>query len=291
MTQPWKLKNKMCHGTRTEQLAGCKMYEELFWNIFCCQRSVEESLERLGVDYIDVIQVKQTYQWILNRRNKNFFVRQSKEGSSGNAHIWMSWQKVHDVEFCVSLEQVVKFTLPALAQLKAQGKVRWVTPTRFCLTLKHAVGSCMICDYISPDTLAWLDITWALFNVSSRRHLQAASTRFVITIVILIIIIIFIPPSPISSQRPTIGQQLPLTSPGVELLQSHPLRPLPFGPQSSILQATKYRLVLQAGGFRCWHYHYLLFQFYSCAGPPMILLTVAVLSTDQRQPSLNGFAQ
>ena len=75
--QPWKLKNKMCHGTRTEQLAGCKMYEELFRNIFCCQRSVEESLERLGVDYIDVIQVKQTYQWILNSQNKNFFVRQS----------------------------------------------------------------------------------------------------------------------------------------------------------------------------------------------------------------------
>ena len=32
--------------------------------------------------------------------------------------------KVHDVEFCHSLEQVVKHTLPALALLKAQGKVR-----------------------------------------------------------------------------------------------------------------------------------------------------------------------
>ena len=74
MTQPWKLKNKMCHGTRTEQLTGCKIYEELFRNIFCCQRSVEESLERLGVDYIDVIQVKQTYQWIFNRQNKNTFL-------------------------------------------------------------------------------------------------------------------------------------------------------------------------------------------------------------------------
>ena len=133
----------------------------------------------------------------LQQTEQELFVGQSKEGSSGNAHIWMSWQKVHDVEFCVSLEQVVKFTLPALAQLKAQGKVRWVTPTRFYLTLKHAVGSCIICDYISPDTLAWLDITWALFNVSSRRHLQAASTRFVITIVrVVLIIIIFIPSSP-----------------------------------------------------------------------------------------------
>ena len=34
--------------------------------------------------------------------------------------------KVHDVEFSHSLEQVVKHTLPALALLKAQGKVRWV---------------------------------------------------------------------------------------------------------------------------------------------------------------------
>jgi len=66
-------------------------------------RSVEESLERLGVDYIDVIQV-------------------------------------HDVEFCVSLEQLIKFTLPALAQLKAQGKVRYIGVTGYNLgTLQRLI--------------------------------------------------------------------------------------------------------------------------------------------------------
>ena len=59
------------------------MYEELFRNIFCCQRSVEESLERLGVDYIDVIQVKQTYQWIFNRHSKNFLLVKVRRGRQG----------------------------------------------------------------------------------------------------------------------------------------------------------------------------------------------------------------
>jgi len=66
-------------------------------------RSVEESLQRLGVDYIDVIQV-------------------------------------HDVEFSHSLEQVVKHTLPALALLKAQGKVRYVGVTGYNLgTLQRLI--------------------------------------------------------------------------------------------------------------------------------------------------------
>lgn len=66
-------------------------------------RSVEESLARLGVDYIDVIQV-------------------------------------HDVEFCLSLEQLVKHTLPALQELKKQGKVRYIGVTAYNLgTLQRLV--------------------------------------------------------------------------------------------------------------------------------------------------------
>ena len=53
-------------------------------------KSVDESLKRLGLDYIDLIQV-------------------------------------HDVEFCQSLEQLVKYTIPALLELKRMGKVRWPT--------------------------------------------------------------------------------------------------------------------------------------------------------------------
>jgi len=59
-------------------------------------RSVDESLARLGVDYIDVIQV-------------------------------------HDVEFCHSLEQLVTHTIPALLTLKAQGKVRYIGVTGYNL--------------------------------------------------------------------------------------------------------------------------------------------------------------
>ena len=59
-------------------------------------RSVTESLERLGLDYIDLIQV-------------------------------------HDVEFCQSLEQIVNFTIPALVKLKEEGKVRYIGLTGYSL--------------------------------------------------------------------------------------------------------------------------------------------------------------
>ena len=59
-------------------------------------KSVDESLERLGLDYIDLIQV-------------------------------------HDVEFCQSLEQLVKYTIPALIDLKAAGKVRYIGLTGYSL--------------------------------------------------------------------------------------------------------------------------------------------------------------
>jgi len=60
-------------------------------------KSVDESLDRLGLDYIDLVQV-------------------------------------HDVEFCQSLEQLVKFTVPALLELKAAGKVRYIGLTGYNLS-------------------------------------------------------------------------------------------------------------------------------------------------------------
>ena len=44
------------------------------------------------------------------------------------------------MEFCASLEQIVKFTIPALLQLKAEGKVRYIGLTGYSLdTLQRLV--------------------------------------------------------------------------------------------------------------------------------------------------------
>ena len=64
-------------------------------------RSVDESLQRLGVDYIDIIQC-------------------------------------HDIEYG-SLDQVVEETLPALRRVQAAGKVRFVGITGFPLAIYRAV--------------------------------------------------------------------------------------------------------------------------------------------------------
>ena len=48
--------------------------------------------------------------------------------------------QIHDVEFCCSLEQIVEHTLPALLDLKSQGKVRHIGITGYNLgTLKRIV--------------------------------------------------------------------------------------------------------------------------------------------------------
>jgi len=59
-------------------------------------KSVDESLDRLGLEYIDLIQI-------------------------------------HDVEFCQSLEQLVRHTVPALVELKRTGKVRYLGMTGYNL--------------------------------------------------------------------------------------------------------------------------------------------------------------
>ena len=52
------------------------------------------------------------------------------------------------MEFCASLEQIVKFTLPALLQLKAEGKVRYIGLTGYSLeTLQRLIS------LLPPDTV------------------------------------------------------------------------------------------------------------------------------------------
>ena len=76
-------------------------------------KSVEKSLERLGLDYIDLIQVLP-------------FFRHSNKFSCDNL-------QVHDLEFCHDFRQLVKFTIPALQELKKAGKVRYIGLTGYSL--------------------------------------------------------------------------------------------------------------------------------------------------------------
>ena len=53
----------------------------------------------------------------------------------------LEYDQIHDVEFCESLEQIVKFTIPALLSLKAEGKVRYIGLTGYSLdTLERLVS-------------------------------------------------------------------------------------------------------------------------------------------------------
>ena len=58
------------------------------------------------------------------------------------------WAQIHDVEFCASLEQIVKFTIPALLQLKAEGKVRYIGLTGYSLDTMARLVS-----LLAPDTV------------------------------------------------------------------------------------------------------------------------------------------
>lgn len=70
------------------------------------KRSVEESMERLGVNYIDIIQC-------------------------------------HDIEFAGDLDQIIHETIPALLELKRAGKVRAIGITGYPLEVFPYVLSCV----------------------------------------------------------------------------------------------------------------------------------------------------
>jgi len=73
--------------------------------------SVQNSLNRLGVDTIDIIQV-------------------------------------HDIEFCHNLRQIADYTIPALLELKAAGKVRYIGITGYSLdTIMRLI------DLLPPGTV------------------------------------------------------------------------------------------------------------------------------------------
>jgi len=98
-------------------------------------RSVKESLDRLGLDYIDVIQV-------------------------------------HDIEFCLSLEQLVLHTLPALHQLKLEGKVRYIGVTGYSLGVLQRLVELLPDNYI--DTV----LTYCRCTLFDRTLLGSAMDFF-----------------------------------------------------------------------------------------------------------------
>ncbi|XP_059079426.1 uncharacterized protein LOC131877691 [Tigriopus californicus] len=86
--------------------------------------SVLESMAHLQVDYLDLVQV-------------------------------------HDVEFCRSMGQIVQHTLPALNELKAEGKIRYIGITGYNLgTLKRIVE--LSCDGTVDTVLSYC--RFSLFN-------------------------------------------------------------------------------------------------------------------------------
>ena len=81
-------------------------------------QTVQTSLERFGVEYIDLVQV-------------------------------------HDLEFALDLNQIVNETLPALHEMVKQGKVRWVC-TLFSMEVfprKNVIFLLLISKYYSVKIL------------------------------------------------------------------------------------------------------------------------------------------
>ena len=108
------------------QPSKCKKthFQPQIWSIWPIFPNDSESLPK-------ICYIKRKNSEILSKRRNS----ESAEGSADHLFVRKNMKytqrivftKVHDVEFCHSLEQVVKHTLPALALLKAQGKVRWVS--------------------------------------------------------------------------------------------------------------------------------------------------------------------
>lgn len=87
------------------------------------RKSVDTSLKRLGVEYVDVIQV----------RTKNGFLY------TRNSLLDLPPQ-VHDIEFAPSLDIIINETLPVLEEAVKQGKARFIGVTGYPVsTLKECI--------------------------------------------------------------------------------------------------------------------------------------------------------
>lgn len=87
------------------------------------EKSVKDSLQKLGLSYVDLIQVP---------KNISQF--------SLVTYHFSSFLQVHDIEFSASIEQIVRHTLPTLMRLKKEGLVRYIGITGYNLgVLKKVV--------------------------------------------------------------------------------------------------------------------------------------------------------
>lgn len=83
-------------------------------------KSVDESLKRLRVDYIDTIQGA-----CLSLQGVALLVLKVRY-SSNKYHGVLCLSAVHDPEFAPSLDVILKETLPAMEECRRQGKVRYI---------------------------------------------------------------------------------------------------------------------------------------------------------------------
>lgn len=89
-------------------------------------RSVDESLQRLGLDYVDIIQVM--------RKKPKQFDKMSHIHVLTRLHYRFSINsQVHDMEFAPNLDIIINETLPALQKIKQSGKARFIGITGYPL--------------------------------------------------------------------------------------------------------------------------------------------------------------
>ena len=102
-------------------------------------QSVDESLERMGVEYVDIIQVYRmlplsVMAFVALPRKSNIIlpaktVRKIIFPSYPDLDI--SNFKVHDMEFAPNLDIIINETLPALQKVKDAGKARFIGITGY----------------------------------------------------------------------------------------------------------------------------------------------------------------
>ncbi|GIY73263.1 l-galactose dehydrogenase [Caerostris extrusa] len=85
-------------------------------------KSFEESLDRLGVDYIDILQIKFRY---LMKNTVNIMIMKKEYSDC------IFCLQVHDVEYARDTKIIVNETLPALQKLKDMGKIKFIGITGY----------------------------------------------------------------------------------------------------------------------------------------------------------------